>query len=195
MILDGDRVYFMGYFPAQDLRSSGLIIFSIAQPDDPTLLWAGVPEHGITQFGFFVENNYVYCKQTDIYDFTDPMNPLLIAELAMPAQVLDLFIQGGYAYATSYKQLLIIDVSDPSSPAPLSTMAMEGGINRVRAFGTRACMQHWPSMKIIDVSVPAHPVLLGDVGNSQWYSEFALSSHYLYVSTAGGILAKDISTI
>lgn len=198
MMLDGDKVYFVGYYVEQDLRSNGLIVISIAQPANPSLLWAGYPGdpgYDVSQFSFFVRDSFLYTRELIIYDLTDLQIPQTAAELSLPAQVFDLFIQGDYAYATGYKQLQIIDVSDPSSPAPLSTMAMEGGSNRVRAYGARACVQNWPSMKIIDVSVPTHPILLGDIGNSQWYSEFALSGNYLYVSTAGGILAKDISTI
>ena len=100
-----------------------------------------------------------------IMDFSDPANPIEIGGVDTPAEILDIKVQGDYAYIISwFAGFCIVDISDLSSPFIVDInnnhMAKNFGI---KPHNNELYVYSMSGLAIYDITNPANIVLLTEL--------------------------------
>ncbi|MFC1474659.1 FG-GAP-like repeat-containing protein [bacterium] len=107
--------------------------------------------------------------------------------------IYDVFVDGDYAYALSWKMMTIIDISDPAAPV------MAGFWNTARpdgiyVSGRYAYLADYDILKILDVSDPSSPSMVGYFDGLDSIKNVHVSGSYAYLSCGySGLKIVDIS--
>ena len=113
-----------------------------------------------------------------------------------PGQLMDVAIQGGYAYGSNYTQgLQVFDIGDPRRPV------LVGSLNVGQSMGLTVQGSYayvggdGPSLRVIDISNPASPVQIGAaISTPARVNDAAISGNLLFLACEGGGVARyDIS--
>ena len=85
-------------------------------PSDITPPWLSINPSAVALVGNYL---YVGTNNNDgglhIFDVSNPLNPKWVMKVDIPNVVLDIYVQGGYAYVTS-DMLYVLDISIPQAP-------------------------------------------------------------------------------
>ena len=119
----------------------------------------------------FVQGNYCYvCAGTCllIFDITNPSSPVLLGSLTTLNGLLEVFVQGDYAYVLqSGNVFFIVNVSDPQHPVKvgeyeLGNFPSDSPYARQREFFISGEYAYFPSfsdgLRILNISDPTNPV-------------------------------------
>jgi len=149
------------------LFTRGLATFDLSDPAAPALL--GRFEHlddPCICLALEVEGNLAYIASgihgLRIYDFSDPLQPVLTGACDTPGEAVDLQIAGDLAYiADGYSGgLQIIDISDPSAPELLGGCPTGRGCFAVAVSGQYAyCADGVEGFSVFSAADPRHPTL------------------------------------
>ena len=122
-----------------------------------------------------------------IFDITDPWNPYLLGEIAIPAGGGPFAIHGWLAYLIAGSELLVIDHRLLSSPTIIGRVPLPPFPNKIAASSTRVCVLTGQSMVVIDVSEPTTPRIASDTYVYGGPHGIAVIGDIAYVSAFGGI--------
>ena len=93
-------------------------------------------------------------------DVTDPANPVVVGEIALPLLVRAVAIEGNRVYAGTWRELDLIDISDPTQPELLGTL--DGvSVSHLEIEGDRLYVLDNHSLAVVDVSSPMSPAVVG----------------------------------
>lgn len=132
IVLMGDYAYV-----AQDASNNQLQIVSVSNPDAPFLA-AEISLQNNTKGGIsiFALDDYVYVgsessagKEFQIFNVSDPTNPLFVSSVEIDANVNDIYVYRNRAYLATSKtdgEILIFDISIPSDPQQIAAFDYSG---------------------------------------------------------------------
>jgi len=93
-------------------------------------------------------------------DLTDPANPVVVGEIALPLLVLGVAIEGDRVYAGTSRMLEIVDISDPTQPELLGSL--DGFyVRHLEIESDRLYVLDNQSLAVVDVSSPMSPAVVG----------------------------------
>jgi hypothetical protein len=133
-----------------------------------------------------------------ILDIRNPAEPQLVAAYDPPGNVVDVAVQGNYAYLVldSVAGLQVVDISNPVHPRKVGGYYTEASTQAysVNVSGTQVCLSFRDLLEVIDISTPTKPQLLGRCGTKNWGEAMACSGHCAYVvDYIAGVEVFDIS--
>jgi len=145
--------------------------------------------------------NYVFISKGYMFlviDKTDLTNPEKVGELSLPEAILEIQIQGNYAYiADGAAGLRVIDISNHSAPheAGFFDDTRIGTARAVAVNGNYAYLaDNNAGLRIIDISNPANPQQVGIYDTPGYAYDVAVSGNFAYVADHnGGMRIIDIS--
>ena len=148
----------------------GLTIVNVSNPYNPFRV-SGVTDLGET-VGIKVVGNFAYVVgyESDglgyglsIINISDPYNPFLVSQLSIP-NLVDVDVDGNYAYAVGNGVLKVIDISDPQNPFQVASIGTAGNAFRIIVVGSFAYIADGGSgMTVINISDPINPILVSNV--------------------------------
>ena len=155
--------------------SGGLQIFDVFNPTTPVSV--GTVSTTSIQ-GLYVQDKYAYVPLTNgtlqIYDVSNPQVPTLVGSISVGSQLVEVYVQGKYAYVLDHGTLLleIYDVSNPSVPSLTGTVSIGQPVRGIYVQGRYAYIgsqSNTGSFQIVDISNPASPTVVSgsslNIGN------------------------------
>ncbi|MDD4667592.1 MAG: T9SS type A sorting domain-containing protein [Candidatus Cloacimonetes bacterium] len=136
-----------------------------------------------------------------VVDVSDPLQPVLVAEIAIPAQILKFDVAEPYLYAFfSDDTMQVIDITEPANPqtvysdqAPMlpSYITLAGNLMFISGgsdgYGNS-------SIQIIDVSDPSNPMIRYTYNTSNLATGITVDGNIAYIAARyAGMLIWDIS--
>jgi len=157
----------------------------------------GFYDSGLNIFDIQVSANYAFLAnpQMIIVDVTDPDNPGHVWTYSGWA-VLDLFVDGNYAYAAlgwSYDSLLIFDISDPENPAVIGNYSISNPRDIFVHGGYAYIPRSASGLDILDVSDPSNPVFVANCNPPDWAQMVYVAGDYAYLAGLWNLDVIDIS--
>ncbi len=165
-----DVLYDDGYAYVTD-DDWGLVVFELEKVSAPNydVTVIGVP-HWLEGDPFLGANSldkvgdYVYVSAEapgqgymQIYDVTDPTDPVpqITPYLQfVSTEVLDIKVQGDYAYLTAANHFYVVDISDPTSPTVTCDLWTNVWGGNLQIVSTKAYFSHVGGFKVVDISDP-----------------------------------------
>lgn len=157
-----------------------------------------------------IDGNYAYLASNkanlglSIVDISDPVNPSVVAELAIDGKGRKISKLGNFLYIgvqKSTKGLAIVDVSDPLNPVLRNSLNVGGYGNSLVAVGSYLYMgiaaEH-NSFKIIDISTPGSPSILSSTDLDAEVQSVYIDGNYAYLGLDednNGLSIVDISNL
>jgi len=142
--------------------AGGLLVLNISNPANP--IWA----HQLWAPGgnkLFINSNRVYLARgfygLDIFDITEPEDPILMGHCDELSHVHDVFVIGSYAYvADDDSGLVVLDISDSHNPIMIGNLATTGTAEGIFVAGIYAYIADGSqcALEIINIENPAFPV-------------------------------------
>jgi len=143
----------------------------------------------------YVCNNQTLGVGIEIFDISDPYNPVSVGSTPYPGNRLDIAVAGDYAYTTSGDGLEVIDVQDPKNPFVVGSVGTPGNAWRVAASGDFAYVADYDSgLVVVDVSVDSLPTIVGGIKFTHRVDDVAIQGHYAYLSSFSTMRIVDITT-
>lgn len=153
-------------------KNGGFIIVDVTQPSSPSV---------ISQFGggrnAYVLDKYAYCafggneieayRALEIFDISDPINPLQVGNLDMPELVEDniaLLVQENRAYLGSKDNVIILDVSDPENPSRINSFKVHYVFQISVSDNIMYTAAYNGGVFIYDISDPQNPTCIDTLG-------------------------------
>ncbi|GBE29664.1 LVIVD repeat protein [bacterium BMS3Bbin04] len=105
-----------------------------------------------------------YPNNLAIIDISDPSNPVVLSDVAMPGSFHSLVSYGNHLYVANggYFNFLIFDVSNPASPSLVNTIELEGYVSSVSIAGDQLIVGTFgDGFLIYDLIDPANPTIYG----------------------------------
>jgi len=134
-----------------------------------------------------------------IYDLSDPLAPVFLAEVATDPSCQDLRIAGDVLYSVNSNNsgagLVLTDVSAPAAPVPLSTFDTTNSTAGLDVAGGLAILANgFGGLRAVDVGDPLAPALLGDLVIGSNAVDVQTSGAVAFATSfGGGMLAVDIA--
>ncbi|MCK4719728.1 hypothetical protein KAU08_03665, partial [bacterium] len=144
----------------------------IAAPGVPVSPVDITPEWmNFTPYGVYMEGNLAYItawpSSLNIYDLTDPYNPVRLGRVDLPGISSKLVISDGYAYVAydtpGPEKLLIIDVDPPGNSYIAGELDMEKRIRMVQVKDGYVYIGQYAYLKIINANPPESPAVVNQV--------------------------------
>jgi len=196
--VSGDYAY-VAYVQHEPSKRSGVKIVNITDSSGPEVVGAFETE-GTEVHGLCVVNDLVYLAygggQLDIIDVTEKDAPKLLGTCPTRIDSYHVFVEGGYAYVTNWKDgLEIIDVSDPNNPHVTGSCSTPGKGYGVAVSGDYAYVaDEINGLQVINIADRAHPVLAGrHVTLGGAIEVTVLGNHAFVVDSSGDLRIIDIS--
>lgn len=212
-----------GLKTAQDLAVSGSYAYvltnttfdvvSISNPTSPSIIKSVTTQYSSSPYqnSIYFYNDHLYITHEaqnylDIYNVSNPANPILMPHVALPGYSTDVLATKGYAYVVNYanNNLVVINVSNPAQASVVKTVPTVLQPKYVTLSGQYlyvAANQGGGAgtIQIFDISNPADPVPRGKVeGNGIGPSVLpaAISGSYAYLLTESlnGLYTISISS-
>jgi hypothetical protein len=194
--------FFQNYAYVAD-SDTGILIVNISNPSNPQCegFYPAQPNTNI-----FIQSHYAYVTQPiqheamAILDLSQPANPVLVGMADAYGLEYGVFVQGGYAYITTYdtrgyRGLTVIDVSQPANPVVMGSC--EIGVSTRELFvsgGYAYAVCFGQGLKIIDVSDPMSPTLVRTYDTGARTSGIAIVGNTAFVTDdTNGVLALNIT--
>jgi hypothetical protein len=131
---------------------------------------------------------------------TDPNNPQLAGQLAIPPDVTDVAFADRHAYAITDSGLSVIDVADPAQPAMEATVPVGERPVYVTVAGDRAYVaESRGRLHVLDVGDPASPEPLGalerlpDMPGFDHIEDLAVRDGLVFLVHRMGVRLIDVS--
>ncbi|OGH86565.1 MAG: hypothetical protein A2493_00930, partial [Candidatus Magasanikbacteria bacterium RIFOXYC12_FULL_33_11] len=162
-------------------------IIDISNPSNPTLLSKMVGYGGQS---LDISGHVVTLDGHYFIDVSNPYNPVEISTSSLSLMV-DVKIQGKYAYAVGNDTLNILDMSNIESPVLVGSYTSStvlSGINSIDILGGYAYVTNGfdNSMRILNVTDPTNPLLLGgvkDATNLSGVNSVKVFGRYAYITS------------
>ena len=144
-----------------------------------------------------VKGNYAYFAAESgllIEDISTPTNPTTASFVNLADPILDIAINGNYAYVAD-GGLLILDISDPTAPVQVGSYQTQGNTNAVYLSGNYIyAAVGFYGLEVIDVSDPTAPSLTGSCDTPNIAYDVAVNGSYAYIADGGdGLQVIDIN--
>jgi hypothetical protein len=198
-----NNVFISGNF-AYVAISTGLQVFDISNPENPTLVaYCSLPN---VAKDVFVSGNYAYIATStaglQVVDIGSVIsNPSEILELAVtgsldtPWNAEGIYVAGKYAYIADADTVRILDISDPTSPVNVGAYNTPGRTaHGIFVAGNYAYVATGSSgLQILDISDPANVFLKGLYATED-ARRLVVKGNYAYVADYdGGLQIIDVS--
>ncbi|MEZ4651505.1 MAG: hypothetical protein R3E97_22455 [Candidatus Eisenbacteria bacterium] len=109
-----------------------------------------------------------------------------------PSDLVDIAVDGDYAYVAGWTGLRVLSIADPDTPSVVATLP--GDCHRVVAQGDRAYVSRINGLFTVDVSSPTEPAYIGAGESMPNVYGLAIDGGYLYgVSTSTGVHVFDLA--
>ena len=130
----------------------------------------------------------------NVFDISDPANPVLVAALDLDGDLQNIAISGNYIYISATgtaQELQIFNISNPASPVLVGSYDAPGfnsSVSGIAVSGSPARLTKGAELLaaevfIINVSNPATPSLLGSVETGQAMNEVYISNSRAYITS------------
>lgn len=175
----------------------GLMLFDISDPTDFELIsntnqifnglslskWNNIVAVSVSSHGVF------------LYDYTDPLNPVITDSYQLPSINRKVILKDGLAFHLSTFALYMLDVSDPQEISKLDEVNM-AGITQYASFWNDHMYTHGDNnpLRIFDVSDPANPVVVFEETGTQKYFETYAKDDLLFLADYFWLKIFDVST-
>jgi len=184
LLICGDYLYFYE-------QMGGVQVFNISDPSSIQLM-GSITNCEIPNQRFVQQGVLVYALESygfKVWNFTDPLNPIIMGEFAHQYSVEGIVVNGNYAYMSYYQsqngpwRVAIINVSDASNPMLVSSFAVAGF---QLAWYNGYLYTDSPSansLSIYNLSDPVAPVYAGSVPFPQQTGQLLMKAdgNYLYL--------------
>jgi hypothetical protein len=121
-----------------------------------------------------------------ILDVTNPVTPILLGSLAIPARGLSIAIKDKIAYVADMNgDLYIIDISNPTVPVVINTYDINMMVNEMRVLGNYLYAGGgfgYGGILVLDISDPDSPKEISSIGPLYEIEHFELKGHYAYLT-------------
>ncbi|MDP3064625.1 MAG: hypothetical protein Q8O40_15675 [Chloroflexota bacterium] len=142
----------------------GVYVLDVSRPDAPRMVSDTIRTKSVV-LGLALSEGVLYVAANDdglfAYDVSSPATPRLLSTVPALGGVVDVAVQGHYAYAVDEHNLTsslrVLDVSDPSRPKQVGEYVHSWRGFHVAVQGNRAYMEG-EALVTVDISDPAHPV-------------------------------------
>jgi hypothetical protein len=181
--------------------ASPLIVGEYETPSQPNRLFIA-DRYAYVACDGYIPNDYYTSGSILVLDIYNPASPTAVANIYIHAPVVDICINGNYAYAACrHEGLQVIDISNLSAPEIVNTKF--GWVSRVHLAGNHlyALGMDFSMMNILrvfDISDPASPTLSGYLSENE-YKDFELpgdvlvKGDYAYIAGSSGFHIVDVS--
>ncbi|MHC4066699.1 MAG: LVIVD repeat-containing protein, partial [Planctomycetota bacterium] len=193
VVLSGDRAYAVDPF-------AGITILDASDPVQLTEI--GTLEEGQASRLIF-GNDYAYTasgSSSRIIDFSDPNNPILVAELgSMAGSVYGVDVEDGYAYLASAGDLgvglQVLNVADASQPFRIAQVGFPDiALDVEVADGFAYVAARAGGLRVVDISDPAEPFETGAEDGFDYARRLSVQGDYVYVTELqAGVRVVDVS--
>lgn len=190
VVLNGDAMY------AVD-PNSGLIVFDVSAPRDPTFV-TRVSTPVDARASLDGDTLYVTTDSgIKVFDVTNALAPVVAGSINVNSYTFDVAVADGLAYLATFDNLFVVDVSDPGNLSVVSTLDLPGQSLCIALNGTVAYLGgSGPSSVIyaVDISDPAHPALVSSVSSPGEHSALRVEGDRLFsAARATGLRVLDIA--
>lgn len=182
-------------------NGNGLVVFDILDPENPhyagRFLTQGYSDVAVT-IGTFVlvgaSRSGVQIIETAIPEF-----PQVTGRCEPQHCILDLVIDGAWAYAADDFILQVIDIANPDNPEIAASLELPGSIHAVTASENYVFAAYYEQdvrsdLGVIDISIPLHPRIVGSVETEGTAADvLVVDTHAYLAGPAGGLEVIDIS--
>ncbi len=175
-------------------RDDGFNILDVSNPSNPVNL-SRIIRNG-NAHNFFIEETYAYIlvwnhtsssSNLEVYDYTDPNSPLLVAFYDTTKLCYDVKVQNDIVYlAGAYEGLSIVDLTDFSNPTLIGEYDEdEQSIALVVVDDTVFLGNDISGLQLFDVSDKTTPVLIAEYETEGYAQELEIRNEYIYLITEG----------
>ncbi|MCF7811130.1 T9SS type A sorting domain-containing protein [bacterium] len=133
-----------------------------------------------------------------IFDYSDPENPEELGELAFPNVMIDIEVDGNYAYLAIHSYgLYIVDISNANHPEVVSIIEDSNPLTWIALYDHYAILScRYDGLRIIDVSNPEEPEEVGTWRVEGGTYSIVMDNEYCYVLISDvdpGLYVIDLS--
>lgn len=175
-------------------RDDGFNILDVSNPSNPVNL-SRIVRNG-NAHNFYIEETYAYIlvwnhtsssSNLEVYDYTDPNSPLLVAFYDTTKLCYDVKVQNDIVYlAGAYEGLSIVDLTDFSNPTLIGEYDEdEQSIALVVIEDTVFLGNDIAGLQLFDVSDKTTPVLIAEYETEGYAQELDIRNEYIYLITEG----------
>lgn len=185
-------------FVADD--NAGVQVIDLRNPGAPAIA-ATIPLEDATAVD--VDGSLLYVANgwygLEIIDATDPLNPLGVGDLHIPALGLikDVDASGSLAILIDKydRTLIFVDVSNPAAPSLLAERSVPADPTAVRIRGSYAYVTTATGyLEVFSIADPSSPALVGSVTAAKTATDLAFFNQIAYLMAGtGGLEVFDIS--
>lgn len=132
----------------------------------------------------------------EIFDISDPEDPVAFGLVDTPGQAMDVFALGNFAYvADGASGLQIIDITDAAATTIVGSLDTSDFANAVHVSGDLACVaDNAGGVVLIDVTDPTNPVHIATLPTQSLALDVFIEGHHVYIADGEfGIMTLDIS--
>ena len=189
------KVCISGDYLYVPLGPLGLHIMDVSNPD--SLVTVSEVATFRPASGVDIQGNYAYVTESmyglDIIDISDPHTPQVVGSTPLEGRIIiDMAIQGNYAYVAGNDRMEIVDIADPAVPAVVGTF-LGRFINNITVADTLAIVAGLYWFDIVNVADPSKPVVVGEWAGPD-ILDIDIEGDLIYLAAGNyGILVLDIS--
>jgi hypothetical protein len=175
-------------------RDDGFNILDVSDPSNPVNL-SRIVRNG-NAHNFVIEETYAYIliwnhtsstSNLEVYDYSDPSSPLLVAYYDTTKLCYDIKVQDDIAYlAGAYEGLSIVDLTDFSNPTLIGEYDEdEQSVALVVIKDTVFLGNDLEGLQLFDVSDKTTPVLIAEYETEGYAQELEIRNEYVYLINEG----------
>lgn len=175
----------------------GLMLFDISDPTDFELI--SNTNHIFNGLSLSKWNNIVAVSVSShgvfLYDYTDPLNPVITASYQMPSSNKKVILKDSIAFHLTSFALFMLDVSDPQVINKLDEVEIPG-ISQYASYWNDHLYTHGEKnpLRVFDVSDPANPLVVFEETGTQRYFETYAKDDLLFLADYFYLKIFDVST-
>jgi len=187
--------------------SSYIYIFDVSNPADPRLLNRLYVDLFFDD-DFEISEHYIYTipwmyPEEDnlirVFDVSDPENPEEAGTFIYDEGIMEVAVQGNYAFATADSGFLVIDVSEVEEMQFVTFLDLNDRTgSHIFLSDNFACVSAGDNIYLIDISDPTQPEVCGIIEDQdlEYYSDVAATDDMVYVTDRNnGLKIFDITDI
>jgi len=149
--------------------------------------------------GIAVNSDHLYAARhadgVEIFDLTDPLDPITVAEVTSLTNAWDIAFKGDFALvADGIGGLAILDVNDPTTPIHLTTLPTSGAAVDVDVTGDLAVVANGSAgVDIFDISDPTDAFLVSTFNTSGLAITLDATGDLVFVADWDDVEVIDVS--
>jgi hypothetical protein len=182
-------------FVAEEAGGGDIINATVLSNDMPVV---GLVSATGSTSGLVITGDYSYwaCGKAGmlIADITDPTDPQEVVSVAKGGSVMDIAIDGNYAYLANI-DLQVFDVTYPTQPVTKGSAYTGGSASGVAVAGGYAYVtDESGGLSVINVSNPDNPRVVGNLPTTGTASDVVIDGIYAYLADGmNGVHVIDVS--